>query len=137
MNIKKILLFILLFGISPLIYSQTIIGNAKRGPILIAELSLNKKDSSDVYKLRYLDATTSILKSLELNVSQNKIEELYTFFSKMVLEANGTSEDFSIGNVKINATTQKMMGLRNILITINESSNFGLNLKEINKLFGR
>jgi hypothetical protein len=55
----------------------------------------------------------------------------------MITQNNGSSNDYKIGSISFNATTQKMMGLRNILITVNESSNFGLNLKEINKLFGK
>lgn len=104
---------------------------------MIAELSVSKTDSFEVFKLRYLDSTTEILKSTLFKVNQDKIEELYLFFSNMIPQNNGTSNDFKIDNSTIYATTQKMMGLRNIFITVNESSNFGLNLKEINKLFGK
>jgi hypothetical protein len=134
---KKILFILLFLCFNSTIFAQTIIGNVKRGPYLIAELSVSKTDSSEVFKLRYLDSTTEILKSTLFKVNQDKIEELYLFFSNMIPQNNGTSNDFKIDNSTINATTQKMMGLRNIRITINESSNFGLNLKEINKLFGK
>lgn len=134
---KKILYLILLLNVSSSIFAQNVIGNVKRGPYLIAELSVNKIDSSEVFKLRYLDSTSEILKSTSFKADQFKIDELYQFFSKMVSENNGTSNDYKIDNTLFNATTQKMMGLRNILITVNESSNFGLNLKEINKLFGK
>jgi hypothetical protein len=134
---KKILLVFLFLGFSSSLFAQTIIGNVKRGPYLIAELSVSKTDSSEVFKLRYLDSTTEILKSTLFKVNQDKINELYLFFSNMITQSNGTSNDFKIDNSTINATTQKMMGLRNIVITINESSDFGLNLKEINKLFGK
>ena len=134
---QKILFIILFLGFNSTVFAQTIIGNVKRGPYLIAELSVTKTDSSEVFKLRYLDSTSEILKSTSFKADQSKIDELYQFFSKMVSENNGTSNDYKIDNTLFNATTQKMMGLRNILITINESSNFGLNLKEINKLFGK
>jgi hypothetical protein len=134
---KRLLLIFIFLGISQFLYSQTIIGSVKRGPFLIAELSVNKTDSSDVFKLRYLDASTDLLKSTLLKVNQSKIEELYIFFSKMMEGSNGSSGDFQIGNATFNATTQKMVGFKNILITINESANFGLNQKEINKLFGK
>jgi hypothetical protein len=77
------------------------------------------------------------LKTISFNANQEKIDELYQFFSKMIPQNNGSSNDYKIDSISFNATTQKMMGLRNILITVNESSNFGLNLKEINKLFGK
>ena len=134
---KKILLLLLFLGFSSSIFAQTVIGNVKRGPNLIAELSVNKTDSLEVFKLRYLDASSLVLKSSMFKVNQDKIDELYLFFSNMITQSNGTSNDFKIDNLNINATTQKVMGLRNILITFNESSNFGLNLKEINKLFGK
>lgn len=134
---KKILLLLLFLGFSSSIFAQTVIGNVKRGPNLIAELSVNKTDSLEVFKLRYLDASSLVLKSSMFKVNQDKIDELYLFFSNIITQSNGTSNDFKIDNLNINATTQKVMGLRNILITFNESSNFGLNLKEINKLFGK
>jgi hypothetical protein len=55
----------------------------------------------------------------------------------MLIEKNGVSNDIQIGKYKFNVTTQKMMGMKNVLITIDESSNFGLNGNEINKLFGK
>jgi hypothetical protein len=134
---QKILFILLFLCFNSNIFAQTIIGNVKRGPYLIAELSVSKSDSSEIFKLRYLDSATDMLKSTLFKVNQDKIEELYLFFSNMISQNNGTSNDFKIDNSTINATTQKMMGLRNILITVNESSNFGLNLKEINKLFGK
>jgi hypothetical protein len=134
---KKILLVFLFLGFSSSLFAQTIIGNVKRGYMLIAELSVSKSDSSDVFKLRYLDSSSEILKTTSFNANQEKIDELYQFFSNMITQNNGSSNDYKIGSISFNATTQKMMGLRNILITVNESSNFGLNLKEINKLFGK
>jgi hypothetical protein len=134
---KKILLVFLFLGFSSSLFAQTIIGNVKRGYMLIAELSVSKTDSSDVFKLRYLDSSSEMLKTTSFNANQEKIDELYQFFSNMITQNNGSSNDYKIGSISFNATTQKMMGLRNILITVNESSNFGLNLKEINKLFGK
>lgn len=123
--------------VSSTVFSQTIIGNVKRGPMLIAELSVSNSDSLEVYKLRYLDASSSILKSTSFKANHEKLDELYLFFANMITQSNGSSSDIKIDNTSFNATTQKMMGLRNIAITVNESSNFGLNLKEINKLFGK
>lgn len=123
--------------VSSTVFSQTIIGNVKRGPMLIAELSVSNSDSLEVYKLRYLDASSSILKSTSFKANHEKLNELYLFFANMITQSNGSSSDIKIDNTSFNATTQKMMGLRNIAITVNESSNFGLNLKEINKLFGK
>jgi hypothetical protein len=134
---KKILLVFLFLGFSSSLFAQSVIGNVKRGFLLIAELSVSKEDSVEVFKLRYLDASTTILKSTALRVNQGKIDELYHFFANMITQSNGSSSDIKIDNISFNATTQKIMGLRNILITVNESSNFGLNLKEINKLFGK
>jgi len=134
---KKILLVFLFLGFSSSLFAQTIIGNVKRGYMLIAELSVSKTDSTDIFKLRYLDSSSEILKTISFNANQEKIDELYQFFSNMITQNNGSSNDYKIGSISFNATTQKMMGLRNILITVNESSNFGLNLKEINKLFGK
>ena len=131
-------LFVLLFLVaSSSVFSQTIIGNVKRGPMLIAELSVSNSDSLEVYKLRYLDASSTILKSTSFKANHEKLDELYLFFANMITQNNGSSSDIKIDNTSFNATTQKMMGLRNIAVTVNESSNFGLNLKEINKLFGK
>ncbi len=134
---KKFLLVFLFLGFSSSLFAQTIIGNVKRGPMLIAELSVSNSDSLEVFKLRYLDASSTILKSTSFKANQGKLDELYLFFVNMITQSNGSSSDIKIDNTSFNATTQKVMGLRNILITVNESSNFGLNLKEINKLFGR
>ena len=117
--------------------SQNVLGNVKRGPFLIAELSFKSIDTTNTYKLRYLDAKLEILKSIDFNENQKFIDELYNFFTKMLSEKNGVSNDIQIGKLKLNATTQKMMGMRNIVITIDESSNFGLNGNELNKLFGK
>lgn len=117
--------------------SQNVLGNVKRGPFLIAELSFKSIDTTNTYKLRYLDAKLEILKSIDFNANQKFIDELYNFFTKMLSEKNGVSNDIQIGKLKLNATTQKMMGMRNIVITIDESSNFGLNGNELNKLFGK
>lgn len=134
---KKSLFVLLFLVVSSTVFSQTIIGNVKRGPMLIAELSVSNSDSLEVYKLRYLDASSSILKSTSFKANHEKLNELYLFFANMITQSNGSSSDIKIDNTSFNATTQKMMGLRNIAITVNESSNFGLNLKEINKLFGK
>jgi hypothetical protein len=134
---KKSLFVLLFLVVSSTVFSQTIIGNVKRGPMLIAELSVSNSDSLEVYKLRYLDASSSILKSTSFKANHEKLDELYLFFANMITQSNGSSSDIKIDNTFFNATTQKMMGLRNIAITVNESSNFGLNLKEINKLFGK
>lgn len=134
---KKSLFVLLFLVVSSTVFSQTIIGNVKRGPMLIAELSVSNSDSLEVYKLRYLDASSSILKSTSFKANHEKLDELYLFFANMITQSNGSSSDIKIDNTSFNATTQKMMGLRNIAITVNESSNFGLNLKEINKLFGK
>lgn len=134
---KKSLFVLLFLFVSSSVFSQTIIGNVKRGPMLIAELSVSNSDSLEVYKLRYLDASSTILKSTSFKANHEKLDELYLFFANMITQSNGSSSDIKIDNTTFNATTQKIMGLRNIAITINESSNFGLNLKEINKLFGK
>jgi hypothetical protein len=136
-NIKKITLLICVILLSTTLIAQNVVGNVKRGPYLIAELSYKSVDTTNTYKLRFLDAKLDILKSIEFNANQQFIDELFNFFTKMVNENNGVSKDIQIGKFKLNATTQKMMGMRNILITIDESSNFGLNGKEINKLFGK
>ena len=133
---KKILLLFVLFYTTNLM-AQTAVGNVKRGPYLIAELTVINGDTSNLYKLRFLDVRKEILKSIEFNSNQSKIEELYLFFIKMLSEKNGESADMQMGKYKINATNQKMLGLKNIVITIDEEYNFGLNGKEINKLFGK
>jgi|LakMenEpi03Aug12_release.lakeMendotaPanAssembly.Ray.scaffolds.fasta_scaffold850358_2 hypothetical protein len=134
---KKITLLLCVFLISTTLLAQNIVGNVKRGPYLIAELSFKSVDTTTTYKLRYLDSKFDILKSIEFDVNEKFIDELYNFFTKILNEKNGFSEDIQIGKFKLNATSQKMMGIRNIIITIDESSNFGLNGKEINKLFGK
>lgn len=134
----KTLLFISsFFFFSITTYSQNIVGNVKRGPYLIAELSFKSVDTTNTYKIRYLDASSQILKSIEFVTNINQLDELYTFISKMLSEKNGSNKEMQIGVIKISATTQKMVGFKNVLITINESSNFGMNEKEINKLFGK
>lgn len=133
---KKLLLLFVLFFTTNLM-AQNVVGNVKRGPYLIAELTVINGDTSNLYKLRFLDVRKEILKSIEFNSNQSKIEELYLFFTKMLSEKNGESGDMQIGKYKINATNQKMLGLKNIVITIDEEYNFGLNGKEINKLFGK
>ena len=117
--------------------AQNVVGNVKRGPYLIAELTVINGDTSNLYKLRFLDVRKEILKSIEFNSKQSQIDELYLFFTKMLSEKNGESGDIQMGKYKINATNQKMLGLKNIVITIDEEYNFGLNGKEINKLFGK
>ena len=134
---KKITLILCALLLSTTLMAQTAVGNVKRGPYLIAELSFKSVDTTNTYKLRYLDAKSDILKSIEFIANQNLIDEIYTFFTKMLIEKNGVSNDIQIGKYKFNVTTQKMMGMKNVLITIDESSNFGLNGNEINKLFGK
>lgn len=134
---KKITLILCTLLLSTTLMAQTAVGNVKRGPYLIAELSFKSVDTTNTYKLRYLDAKSDILKSIEFIANQNLIDEIYTFFTKMLIEKNGVSNDIQIGKYKFNVTTQKMMGMKNVLITIDESSNFGLNGNEINKLFGK
>lgn len=136
-NMKKITLLICTILLSTTLMAQNVVGNVKRGPYLIAELSFKSVDTTNTYKLRYLDAKFDVLKSIEFDANQQFIDELYNFLTKMVGEKNGVSNDIQIGKFKLNATTQRMMGMRNILITIDESSNFGLNSNEINKLFGK
>ena len=133
---KKLLIIPLLL-VCYMSIGQNIVGNVKRGPYLIAELSFKSVDTTNTYKLRYLDAKFDILKSIEFDANLQFIDEIYKFFTKMLAEKNGVSDDIQIGKFKLNATTQKMMGMKNILITIDESSNFGLNGNEINKLFGK
>ena len=135
MKVTLLAISILFLTISS--YSQSIVGNVKRGPYLIAELSYVNDDTTNQYKLKYLDASTQILKSIEFHANKNQLEELYTFLTKMISEKNGVSNDKLIGKNKLNATTQKMIGFKNVLITIDENSNFGLNGNEINKLFGK
>lgn len=134
---KRLLLILFVLFFASTVIAQDIVGNVKRGPYLIAELSFKSVDTTKTYKLRYLDAKFDILKSIEFDANQQFIDELYNFFIKMLTEKNGVSNDIQIGKFKLNATTQKMMGMRNILITIDESSSFGLNGNEINKLFGK
>jgi hypothetical protein len=134
---KKIFLLLCVIFFSKFLVAQNVVGNVKRGPYLIAELSFKSVDTTNTYKLRYLDAKLDVLKSIEFDANQQFVDELYNFFTKMLAEKNGVSNDKQIGKFKVNATTQKMMGMRNILITIDESSNFGLNGNEINKLFGK
>jgi len=133
---KKLLLLFVLFFTTNLM-AQNVVGNVKRGPYLIAELTVINGDTSNLYKLRFLDVRKEILKSIEFNSKQSQIDELYLFFTKMLSEKNGESADMLMGKYKINATNQKMLGLKNIVITIDEEYNFGLNGKEINKLFGK
>jgi hypothetical protein len=134
---KKLILVICVSLLSTTLMAQNAVGNVKRGPYLIAELSSKNVDTTNIYKLKYLDAGTSILKSIEFNANQQFIDELYNIFTKMLVEKNGASNDIEVGKFKVNITTQKMMGLKNILITIDESSNFGLAGSEINKLFNK
>lgn len=117
--------------------SLKVVGNVKRGPYLIAELSVLNNETANQYKLRYLDASTQLLKSIEFVSTQSQLDELYLFFTKMLSEKNGVSNEIQIDKYKFNATTQKMIGFKNVLITINESSNFGISEKELNKLFGK
>ena len=79
----------------------------------------------------------SILNSIEFNATTKELDDLYESLIKQLPEKNGTSSDLQIGINKLNITTQKMMGLRNILITINETSNFGINGDELKRLFGK
>ena len=44
----------------------------------------------------------------------------------MLSEKNGESGDMQMGKYKINATNQKMLGLKNIVITIDEEYNFDI-----------
>jgi hypothetical protein len=134
---KRVLLVLSFLFFSSTLMAQNVVGNVKRGPYLIAELTVINGDTSNLYKLRFLDVRKEILKSIEFNSKQSQIDELYLFFTKMLSEKNGESGDMQIGKYKINATNQKMLGLKNIVITIDEEYNFGLNGKEINKLFGK
>jgi hypothetical protein len=134
---KRVLLVLFFLFFSSTLMAQNVVGNVKRGPYLIAELTVINGDTSNLYKLRFLDVRKEILKSIEFNSKQSQIDELYLFFTKMLSEKNGESGDMQIGKYKINATNQKMLGLKNIVITIDEEYNFGLNGKEINKLFGK
>jgi hypothetical protein len=136
-NMKKLALAVCVLLLSTNLMAQNAVGNVKRGPYLIAELSSKNVDTTNIFKLKYLDANTDILKSIEFGANQQFIDELYNTFTKMLVEKNGVSNDIQIGKYKINITTQKMMGLKNILITIDESSSFGLNGSEINKLFNK
>jgi hypothetical protein len=134
---KSLLLFVTLFFFFKVSFSQNVIGNVKRGFILIAELTSKEADSSNAYKLRFLDASSNILKSIEFNATTKELDDLYESLIKQLPEKNGTSSDLKIGDNKLNITTQKMMGLRNLLITINETFNFGLNGNELKRLFGK
>ena len=134
---KKITLILCVILLSTTLMAQNVIGNVKRGPYLIAELTFKSVDTTNTYKIRYLDAKFDVLKSIEFNANQQFMDEVYSFFTKMLTEKNGVSNDIQIGKFKLNVTTQKMMGMRNVVITIDESSNFGLNGNEINKLFGK
>lgn len=134
---KQIFLLICVIFFSTYLGAQNIVGNVKRGPYLIAELSFKSVDTTNTYKLRYLDASSQILKSIEFVTNINQLDKLYTFISKMLSEKNGSNNEMQIGKNKISVTTQKMIGLKNVLINIDESSNFGMNEKEINKLFGK
>ena len=136
-NMKKLILLLCVILLSTTLIAQNVVGNVKRGPYLIAELTVINGDTSNLYKLRFLDVRKEILKSIEFNSKQSQIDELYLFFTKMLSEKNGESADMQMGKYKINATNQKMLGLKNIVITIDEEYNFGLNGKEINKLFGK
>ena len=136
-NMKKLALAVCVLLLSTNLMAQNVVGNVKRWPYLIAELSSKNVDTTNIFKLKYLDANTDILKSIEFGVNQQFIDELYNTFTKMLVEKNGVSNDIQIGKYKVNITTQKMMGLKNILITIDESSSFGLNGSEINKLFNK
>jgi len=136
-NMKKVALAVCVLLLSTNLMAQNAIGNVKRGYFLIAELSSKNVDTTNIFKLKYLDANTEILKSIEFGANQQFIDELYNTFTKMLVEKNGVSNDIQIGKYKVNITTQKMMGLKNILITIDESSSFGLNGSEINKLFNK
>lgn len=118
-------------------FCQNVIGKVTRGPYLIAELSVMNNETTDQYKLRYLDASTQVLKSIEFVSNQAKIDDLYLFCIKILSEKNGFSSDIQIGRFKLNVTNQKMVGFKNILVTLDDSSNFGLNQKELNKLFDK
>ena len=117
--------------------AQDIIGSVKRGPYLIAELSIKARDTTNFYKLRFLDPSSEILKSIEFHCSEKQLEELYIFFKDMLTKKNGTSNNIQVGKYTFNVTTQKMMGLRNLAIQINEDYHFGLNGKEIDKLMNK
>ena len=134
---KRVLLVFFVLFFSSTLMAQNVVGKVKRGPILIAELIIINGDTSNQYKLRFLDVRKQILKSIEFNSNQSEIDQLYLFFTKMLSEKNGESGDIQIGKYKINATNQKIFSLKNIVITIDEEYNFGLNGKEINKLFGK
>ena len=118
MKMRSIVFGICLLFIYQTSISQNVLGNVKRGPFLIAELSFKSIDTTNTYKLRYLDAKLEILKSIDFNANQKFIDELYNFFTKMLSEKNGVSNDIQIGKLKLHATNQKMMGMRNIEITI-------------------
>lgn len=134
----KISFLTILFSIT-IFYSsaQEVIGNVKRGPMLIAELSVKRLDTLNNYKLRFLDSSKEILKSVNFNCTEAELNSLYTLFQNKLLEKNGSSEDLLLGDLQFNLTTQKISGFSNILVTINESFSFGLSKKEIDRLFGK
>lgn len=135
----KSMIIILFLLVSLDTVSQTLVGNVKRGPILIAELSVknSETDSVHLYKLKYLDSSTDIIKSIEFKATVNKVDAFYNVLINLLQEKNGTNVDYEFENVKLNLTTQKMVGFKNILLTVNENSNFGLNGNELKKLFGK
>lgn len=71
--------------------SQTFIGNVKRGPILIAELSFknSETDSVHLYKLKYLDSSTEIIKSVEFKATNNKVDAFYNILINLLQEKMG------------------------------------------------
>ena len=115
--------------------AQDNIGNVKRGNVLIAELSVKKGDTINIYKLKFLDASKDILKSIEFDYTEKQLKELYLFLKGMLSEKNGTNKDIQVAKHILNITTQKVMGLRNLEIQVNEEYKFGLNGKELDKLF--
>ena len=132
MKILFSLFAFLLFSTS--LIAQDNIGSVKRGSMLIADLSVKKGDTTNIYKLRFLDATSDILKSIEFNYTEKQLKELYLLLKGMLSEKNGTSKDIQIGKHSLNITTQKIMGLRNLAIQVNEEYRFGLNGRELDKL---
>ncbi len=116
-----------------------VLGKVKRGYLLIAELSVKKSLDSDsnLYRLRYLDATTGVQKSLTFVSTDSDISKLRLLLLDHITKKNGETSDLKIGSSSFVITTQKIMGLRNILFTVNEYSSFGLNGSEIKNLFGK
>jgi len=141
----KNILPILFFLFSILSFSQiivkdsenTVVGSVKRGYALIAELSFVKKDSVQIYTWKYLDAGSMALKSIKFESTTENLNQFYLILKDMLKQKNGTIKEITVGDNSVSLTTQKIIGFRNILITVNESSYFGLNGKEINKLFGK